>query len=310
MPAPPATLPTAIPGDANAAVKAEGTVLKSDERADGTKLPPWSVENGKLLSAETSDSSNETLGIALAEASVEPPTAAPSTPVAFLHLVERLKTTPREGWRRFKISPGESISDHMYRMAIITMLAPPSLASKLDLNRCTKMALVHDMGEALVGDITPVDGVSKEEKSRRETLSMDFLLGTMLGGTAAGVPGTGAAQQLREIWQEYEDSETPESQFVHDVDKLELILQMVEYERRYEGQIDLGEFAWVAKKVTTPEVKDWVMELLTERESFWDGQGKGNQSQNWDMREKLSQVLGTGKQVDQLVEQEKGHKEA
>ncbi len=33
------------------------------------------------------------------------------------------------------------------------------------------MALVHDLAECLVGDITPYCGVSKEEKHRRETVS-------------------------------------------------------------------------------------------------------------------------------------------
>ncbi len=46
----------------------------------------------------------------------------------------------------------------MYRMSLITMLAPPSLAARLDLPRCMKMCLVHDMAESLVGDITAVDG--------------------------------------------------------------------------------------------------------------------------------------------------------
>lgn len=47
----------------------------------------------------------------------------------------------------------------MYRMGIICMLAPKE--EGLDSGRCVKMALVHDMAEALVGDITPVDGVTK-----------------------------------------------------------------------------------------------------------------------------------------------------
>ena len=36
--------------------------------------------------------------------------------------------------------------------------------------RCIRMALVHDLAESLVGDITPNDGVSKEEKYRREAV--------------------------------------------------------------------------------------------------------------------------------------------
>ena len=47
----------------------------------------------------------------------------------------------------------------MYRMGIITMLCPPEVDMNRD--RCVKMALIHDMAEALVGDITPTDGIAK-----------------------------------------------------------------------------------------------------------------------------------------------------
>jgi len=52
----------------------------------------------------------------------------------------------------------ESIADHMYRMAIITMMCPDPTVKK---DRCVKMAIIHDMAEALVGDITPLDKVPK-----------------------------------------------------------------------------------------------------------------------------------------------------
>lgn len=155
----------------------------------------------------------------------------------------------------------------MYRMSIITMFAPPSLSSKLNIPHCTKMALVHDMAEALVGDITPVDGVAKPEKNRRESTTMDYFTNSLLGRVNGGITG----QELKAIWQEYEDSKTLESQFVHDVDKVELILQMVEYERFNNHKLDLGEFSWVASRITMPEVKEWSDALLKEREEFWGG---------------------------------------
>jgi putative hydrolases of HD superfamily len=201
----------------------------------------------------------------------ERPQTSSTSPLPFFHLIERLKTTKREGWRRFSIDHGESISDHMYRMAIITMLCPPSLAKKLDIARCTKMALIHDMAESLVGDITPVDGVSKSEKSRREAETMDYLCAGLLGNVHAG---SGQADSIREVWQEYEDSKTPESHFVHDVDKMELLLQMMEYEQSHQGRIDLGEFSRVAKRIVTPEVQEWARELLEERKAFWSKHGK------------------------------------
>ncbi|KAE8442319.1 hypothetical protein EG329_003452 [Mollisiaceae sp. DMI_Dod_QoI] len=207
------------------------------------------------------------------------PGGAPETestsPVPFFHMLERLKTTKREGWRRFGIAHGESISDHMYRMSLITMFAPPSLASRVDIQRCTKMALVHDMAEALVGDITPVDGVAKHEKNRRESTTMDYFVNNLLSRVNGGMTG----KEIKAVWQEYEDSETLESKFVHDVDKIELILQMVEYEKAHDRKLDLGEFSWVATRIVLPEVKEWSTTIIQEREEFWGGKEHSSYSE-------------------------------
>jgi putative hydrolase of HD superfamily len=146
------------------------------------------------------------------------------------------------------------------------------------------MALIHDMAESLVGDITPVDGVPKTEKSRREATTMDFLCGGLLGNVKGGIAAAeeeeeeeegkettgGAGAAIRAIWQEYEDGVTLESKFVHDVDKMELLLQMLEYEQTYQGTVDLSEFTWVAKRIELEEVKVWAEELLAERAVFWE----------------------------------------
>ncbi|KAI9797913.1 MAG: hypothetical protein M1825_005682 [Sarcosagium campestre] len=212
---------------------------------------PWSVES-KLSSLRES-----------------PPKTQTTSPVPFFHMLTRLKTTKREGWRRFNITDGESISDHMYRMALITMFAPPSLSARLDIARCTKMALVHDMAELLVGDITPVDNISKQEKSRRESTTMDYLTTSLLGNVGGGVAG----EDIRAVWEEYETGDTLESKFVHDVDKVELLLQMLEYEQASGANTDLGEFAWVATRVVLPEVKQWCEEILDARRELWRSRG-------------------------------------
>ncbi|KAL3428470.1 hd family [Phlyctema vagabunda] len=201
-----------------------------------------------------------------------PPATDTESPVPFFHMIERLKTTKREGWRRFGIQSGESIADHMYRMSLITMCAPAALASKINIPHCTKMALIHDVAEALVGDITPVDGVDKPEKSRRESTTMDYFTGS--GGLLGRVNGGLTGKEMKAIWQEYEDGKTLESKFVHDVDKIELILQMVEYERQAKGKLDLSEFKWVAGRIELAEVKAWADEVLEERKQFWKEQGK------------------------------------
>lgn len=153
----------------------------------------------------------------------------------------------------------------MYRMSLMSLLCPPSLLPRIDLAKCMKMCLVHDMAEAIVGDITPVDGIPKPEKSRREAAAMDHIATQLLGGVHGGLAG----RDIRALWQEYEDSETLDSHFVHDLDKVELLTQMVEYEKRADRRLDLGEFAYVATRVQLPEIKAWADDLLRERDAFW-----------------------------------------
>ena len=81
-------------------------------------------------------------------------------------------TTPRASLVSGTLSTQKltrDISDHMYRMGVMVFVArDPSL----DTNKCIKMALVHDVAESIVGDITPHCGISKEEKHRMETEAM------------------------------------------------------------------------------------------------------------------------------------------
>jgi putative hydrolases of HD superfamily len=155
------------------------------------------------------------------------------------------------------------------------------------------LALVHDMAESLVGDITPVDGIAKVEKNRREEATMDYLCKELLGSVHGGIAG----KQIRDAWQEYEDAKTLESRFVHDVDKVELLIQMVDYERSTKGECDLSEFAYVADKVETEEVKQWCTQLLKERDDYWKSIGKENLSQR-NAREGKDEVPNRGQMDD------------
>lgn len=73
---------------------------------------------------------------------------------------------------------------------------------------------------------------------------------------------------------------------------------MVEYEKRHNGQLDLGEFVWVATLIKLEEVKQWAAEVLVEREIYWKGRGdkaKGADVEGLDIgREVISQSAGIG----------------
>jgi putative hydrolase of HD superfamily len=125
------------------------------------------------------------------------------------------------------------------------------------------------VAESIVGDITPMDPVPKYEKNRREVTTIDFLANRVL----AGVPGHGAAE-LEAIWNEFEAGETEEAKFAQDLDKFELLLQAVEYERLMIGERDLSSFISVAGKIQLVEVKSWAEVVIKERNAMWEGWGK------------------------------------
>ena len=89
-----------------------------------------------------------------ATASSSSTTTSASRAIDFLTLTRSLKTTKRTGWVMRGVQSPESIADHMYRMSLMGMIASFSDGT-LDTNRCIKLALIHDLAEAKVGDITP-----------------------------------------------------------------------------------------------------------------------------------------------------------
>lgn len=121
----------------------------------------------------------------------------------------------------------------MCRMALMAMMIPSTPERPLDIARCVQMCLVHDLAEAYVGDITPVEGVPASVKHELEERAMSAFLDEMLGGSS----NAQARERFRALWEEYEARETPESKLVKDLDRLELVLQGVEYER---GELGSG----------------------------------------------------------------------
>lgn len=121
----------------------------------------------------------------------------------------------------------------MYRMAIMTFLLHERKDLNLDRFRCMELALVHDMAEAIVGDITPYCGVEKEEKHRREEVAMKEI--TDLLGEQQG-------KYVFDLYKEYECQVTDEAKFVKDLDRFDMILQAFEYEKRDKKPEYLQEF--------------------------------------------------------------------
>lgn len=162
--------------------------------------------------------------------------------LSFFRLVGRLKETKRTGWVRSGVQGAESVSDHMYRMSLIAFTAASDAG--VDGLHAAKLALVHDLAEALVGDITPHDGITPQAKRKREQDAMRVICDDLLKGMEVGL-------ELYDLWFEYEMGDSEEARFVKQIDKLEMVLQADEYEQA-QG-LDLDDFFRSTENVVTSE---------------------------------------------------------
>jgi len=123
----------------------------------------------------------------------------------------RLKNLLREGWCRIGIDRPESVASHSWGMAMLALVHCPDELNKLQV---LKLAIVHDLPEVEVGDITPHDGITARQKTELEQSAAKRLL----------------FGELYELWCEYRDNETAEAKFVHRLDKLDMAIQAIAYE--------------------------------------------------------------------------------
>src|SRR5206468_12394397 len=118
--------------------------------------------------------------------------------LAFLADVGRLKTLRRAGWVRAGVPEPESVADHTYRVAVMALLIGPRLG--LNVDRLVQLALLHDLAEARIGDLTPLDTLSTGEKEARESAAFADIVGSLSEGAA-----------LYDAWRDYESGRTPEA---------------------------------------------------------------------------------------------------
>lgn len=142
------------------------------------------------------------------------PTRPPdlSGTLAFLREAERLKKVTRTSWT----SDGhrESVAEHTWRLCLMAVVLEAELPS-LDMARLLKMCVIHDLGEAIGGDISAKEQpeAGKAEQERRDLLEL-----------LEPLPGP-VRESIVELWDEYEAATSPEAKVAKALDKLETIMQ-------------------------------------------------------------------------------------
>ena len=170
----------------------------------------------------------------------------------FFKTAANLKKIPRQGWiDKLSLNNPESVADHSYSMAVMSMVI--SDLGKYDSEKILKMALLHDLSESDIGDYTP-EQISKEKKSKLENDAFNEIIKKL--------PDSIQSHYLK-IWQEYQENNSPESKIVHQIDRLEMVLQAKLYQKEGHPKEKLYSFFESAKiDIVHPKLKELFRKIL------------------------------------------------
>uniref|UniRef100_A0A182MZH1 5'-deoxynucleotidase HDDC2 n=1 Tax=Anopheles dirus TaxID=7168 RepID=A0A182MZH1_9DIPT len=169
--------------------------------------------------------------------------------IKFMEVLGNVKHLKRTGWVLRKVKDCETVSGHMYRMAMMSFFLEDS-------HGLDRIPLVHDLAEGIVGDITPYCGISREEKLLKEFSAMTDIA-SLLGPNK---------DKIMALFNEYEEGQTPEAKFVKDLDRLDMVMQAYEYEKRDNCPQQLQEFFdSTENKFSHPLVVDIVNAIKQQR---------------------------------------------
>ena len=163
-----------------------------------------------------------------------------------------LKNISRQGWiDKLSIKHPESVADHSYSMAIMAMVI--SDLENYDSEKILKMVLLHDLAESKIGDFTP-DQISKDKKEKIESGAFKDIIEQLPNPIKL---------EYGKIWKEYQNKQSPESQIVHQIDRLEMALQAKMYQKSGSSEEDISTFLETAKSdITHPKIKELFTKII------------------------------------------------
>jgi putative hydrolase of HD superfamily len=109
----------------------------------------------------------------------------------------------------------ETDAEHSWEVALMAVVLAEHAGSPIDLPRVVTMLLIHDVVEIDAGDTFLYDDRATTTKSARERAAADRLFALLPSEQAA---------ELRALWDEFEELETPEARFAKAMDRLQPLL--------------------------------------------------------------------------------------
>lgn len=109
----------------------------------------------------------------------------------------------------------ENDAEHAWHMAIMTILLSEYANEKIDVLKTVTMLLIHDLVEIDAGDTYAYDEEARKTQREREMAAADRIFALL---------PEDQQQKFRDLWEEFEAWETPESKFAHTMDCIQPLM--------------------------------------------------------------------------------------
>lgn len=146
----------------------------------------------------------------------------------FYLLATELKNKIRNGWRVWNIDRErvESVAEHIYGTCILAISIDSQFELDVNLDKVVMMLVLHEIEEIKIGDLTPFDKQTKEERRVLGKQAVEDVLSVL-----------DKKVEYVELIEEFEEGKTKESLFAKMCDKLEADIQSKIYYE--EGAINI-----------------------------------------------------------------------
>lgn len=131
--------------------------------------------------------------------------------IAFCREIDKEKFIGRQTWLT-GATRKENDAEHAWHMAVMTVLLSEYANEEINVLRTMTMLLIHDLVEIYAGDTYAYDEEGKKTQKRRELAAADRLFQML---------PEDQGKKFREIWEEFEAENTPESRFARTMDNLQ-----------------------------------------------------------------------------------------
>jgi putative hydrolases of HD superfamily len=195
----------------------------------------------------------------------------------FLIKAGNLKKMPRTGFVWLGVQEPETIAQHIYRVALMNWILGMKGKRKMDLEKVIKISLVHDICEVYAGDMTPYWGLLPADPALRlEMLKHYVRLPKGLKLKRGRIKHNKEKKALQKLikglepktrkemldhWMDYEKMASREGRFVKQGDKVETLLQALEYWGSTPDTPVMGWWEEVDEIVDDPVLRDFLDRL-------------------------------------------------